>query len=155
MFDIGWQELLVIAVVALIVIGPKDLPRALKAITQWIGKLRALAHDFQRGLDDVVREAELDDLKKKLTETTSTDIARQIENTIDPTGEISKNLDLNQVEQDLQQKARAMTEGEASSAGEPPKALPSPESSSESFPAAPSNTASAPVPPADKTAGGT
>lgn len=149
MFDIGWQELLVIAVVALIVIGPKDLPRALKAITQWIGKLRALANDFQRGLDDVVREAELDDLKKKLTETTSVDVARQIENTIDPTGEVAKSLDLNEVERDLERNARTMAEGDVPSAADSPPALPAPEPA----PPASSTPEERPASPPDKAVG--
>ena len=65
MFDIGWQELLVLAVLAIIVVGPKDLPRAIKTVTQWIRKARSMARDLQDGLDEVVREAELDDIKKE------------------------------------------------------------------------------------------
>ena len=63
MFDIGWQELFILAVLAIIVVGPKDLPRAIKAVTHWIRKVRSMARDLQDGLDDVVREAELDDIK--------------------------------------------------------------------------------------------
>jgi sec-independent protein translocase protein TatB len=65
MFDIGWQELLVLAVLAIIVIGPKDLPRAIKTVTYWIRKARSMARDLQDGLDEVVREAELDDIKRE------------------------------------------------------------------------------------------
>ena len=63
MFDIGWQELFILAVLAIIVVGPKDLPRAIKTVTHWIRKARSMARDLQDGLDDVVREAELDDIK--------------------------------------------------------------------------------------------
>lgn len=86
MFDIGWPELLVIAVVALVVIGPKDLPRVLFTVGKWVRKARALAGDFQSGLDDMVREAELDDLKKKAVAARDFSIQRELEKTVDPTG---------------------------------------------------------------------
>ena len=59
MFDIGWSEMAVILMVALIVIGPKDLPRVARTIGKWTGKARAMAREFQRSLDDMAREAEL------------------------------------------------------------------------------------------------
>ncbi|HVT55306.1 MAG TPA: Sec-independent protein translocase protein TatB, partial [Xanthobacteraceae bacterium] len=64
MFDIGWSELLVIGVVALVVIGPKELPGVVRTIAQNIGKLRRLASDFQGQFNDAIREMELADLKK-------------------------------------------------------------------------------------------
>lgn len=65
MFDIGSSELLLIAVVAVLVIGPKDLPRALYKLGQVIGKGRAMARHFRSGIDTMIREAELDELKKQ------------------------------------------------------------------------------------------
>ncbi len=65
MFDIGWQELFILAVLAIIVIGPKDLPRAIRTISKGVRKARSMARDLQDGMDDVIREAELDDLKEK------------------------------------------------------------------------------------------
>ena len=94
MFDIGWQELFILAVLAIIVIGPKDLPKAVGTITKWIRKARAMARDFQDGLDDVAREAELDDLKKELDSPGGLDVAKRIEQAVDPTGEITKDMDL-------------------------------------------------------------
>jgi sec-independent protein translocase protein TatB len=67
MFDIGWTELLVIAVVAIVVIGPKDLPRAMRAVGQWTTKVKRMAGDFQRQFNEAVREAELEDVKKEVT----------------------------------------------------------------------------------------
>lgn len=64
MFDIGWSELGVIALVALIVIGPKDLPKVMREAGRWVRKARSLAYDFQRGVDDMARESELDDIKR-------------------------------------------------------------------------------------------
>jgi sec-independent protein translocase protein TatB len=74
MFDIGWGELVVIGVVALIVIGPKELPALLRTLGQGMAKLRAMANDFQHQFNDAMREAELDDLRKeaeKLTDMAS------------------------------------------------------------------------------------
>ncbi len=65
MFDIGSSELLLIIVVAVVVIGPKDLPRALYKLGQIIGKGRAMTRHFRAGLDAMVREAELEELQKK------------------------------------------------------------------------------------------
>jgi len=67
MFDIGWTELLLIAVVAIVVIGPKDLPRAMRTVGQWTTKVKRMAGDFQRQFNEAVREAELDDVKKEVS----------------------------------------------------------------------------------------
>lgn len=66
MLDIGWAELFVIAVVAIIVVGPKDLPRMLRMLGQAIGKFRSVASDFQGQFNDVLREAELDDIRENI-----------------------------------------------------------------------------------------
>jgi len=94
MFDIGWSELAVIALVALLVIGPKDLPKAMRTAALWIRKIRALAHEFQSGLNEIVREAELDELKRDIDRATATDIKGHIANTIDPSGSVERELDL-------------------------------------------------------------
>lgn len=65
MFDIGAAELLVIIVVAVIVIGPKDLPLAMRVAGRWIGKMRRISAHFRSGIDTMVREAELEDMEKK------------------------------------------------------------------------------------------
>ena len=64
MFDIGWSELVVIGVVALIAIGPKELPGVLRMIGQWVGKARRMAADFQGQFNEAMREAEMADIKK-------------------------------------------------------------------------------------------
>lgn len=68
MFDIGWSEFLVIAVVALIAIGPKELPGVLRTIGQWMGKARRMAAEFQGQFQEAMREAEMADLKKSFDE---------------------------------------------------------------------------------------
>jgi sec-independent protein translocase protein TatB len=65
MFDIGWSELLVVGIVALVVIGPKDLPKVFRAAGQMIAKVRAMAGEFQGQFQDAMREAEIADLKKE------------------------------------------------------------------------------------------
>ncbi|WP_371423977.1 Sec-independent protein translocase protein TatB [Tardiphaga sp.] len=64
MFDIGWSELVVIAVVALIAIGPKELPGVLRMVGQWMGKARRMASEFQGQFNEAMREAEMADVKK-------------------------------------------------------------------------------------------
>ena len=66
MFDISWSELLIIGIVALIVIGPKELPGALRTLGQWMSKIRRMASEFQGQFQDAMREAELADLKKEM-----------------------------------------------------------------------------------------
>ena len=68
MFDIGWSEFVVIAVVALIAIGPKELPGVLRMVGQWVGKARKMAGEFQGQFQEAMREAEMADLKKSFDE---------------------------------------------------------------------------------------
>ncbi len=65
MFDIGFPEMAVIAMIAVIVIGPKELPRALSTAGKWMGKARGVMSNFRSGLDAMVREAELQEMEKK------------------------------------------------------------------------------------------
>ncbi|WP_420348052.1 Sec-independent protein translocase protein TatB [Pelagibius sp.] len=100
MFDIGWTEMMVIALIALIVIGPKDLPGTLKTVSQWVRKARSLTREFQSGIDDMVREAELDDARKMLEETRRGNLEKTISNAIDPTGDVAEEV------RDIEREAR-------------------------------------------------
>lgn len=71
MFDIGWSELVVIGIVALIAIGPKELPGVLRSIGQWVGKIKHMASDFQGQFQEAMREAEVADLKKQFDDASS------------------------------------------------------------------------------------
>lgn len=93
MFDIGWSEMAIVLLVALIVIGPKDLPRVARTMGQWVGKGRAMAREFQRALEDMAREAELDKVKSEIEKAGRTDVGKTIEKSIDPSGELSKAFD--------------------------------------------------------------
>lgn len=68
MFDVGWSELVVIGVVALVVIGPKELPGVIRSVGRAVGKLRTMAGDFRTQFDDAMREADLHEVKKTFTE---------------------------------------------------------------------------------------
>jgi sec-independent protein translocase protein TatB len=68
MFDVAPTELLLVVVVALVVIGPKDLPKAMRFVGKWMGKARSMARHFRTGLDTMVREAELEELEKQWRE---------------------------------------------------------------------------------------
>ncbi|MFC0205230.1 Sec-independent protein translocase protein TatB [Novosphingobium soli] len=68
MFDIGASELLMIVIVAVVVIGPKDMPMALRTAGRWIGKMRKMSNHFRSGLDAMVREAELEEMERKWRE---------------------------------------------------------------------------------------
>jgi sec-independent protein translocase protein TatB len=70
MFDFGWTEFLIIGIVALIAIGPKELPGVLRGLGHWIGKVRRMASDFQDQFKEALREAEVADLKKQFDEAT-------------------------------------------------------------------------------------
>src|SRR5262249_47192624 len=82
MFDIGWSELLVIGVVALIAIGPKELPGVLRSVGQWMTKIRRMAAEFQGQFQEAMREAEMADLKKQAEELN--DAARNLTSNFDP-----------------------------------------------------------------------
>ncbi len=94
MFDIGWQELFIVAILAIIVIGPKDLPRAVRTVMRAIRKLRSMAGEFQAGLDEVAREAELDDIRREANKIAHYDVTKEIKDNLDPDGEIEKAADL-------------------------------------------------------------
>ena len=93
MFEIGWSELLLIAVVALIAIGPKELPTVLRTLGQWTSKLRRMASEFQSQFQEALREAELADLKKQVDDMTSQ--AQSYAN-FDPVSEVRRELESTQ-----------------------------------------------------------
>ena len=68
MFELGWQELIILMLIALIVVGPKDLPRIVKTAGQWMGKARGYARDFQRTIEEAADATEIDAIKKEIDE---------------------------------------------------------------------------------------
>ena len=116
MFDIGWTELLLIAVVAIVVIGPKDLPRAMRTVGQWTTRVRRMAGDFQRQFNEAVREAELEDVKKEVTKLGK----------IDPMADLKKSL--TKVDTDLKADLKKVDDGIAQSLAKPDAVNPVPKS---------------------------
>src|SRR6267154_695520 len=86
LFDIGWSELLLIGVVALVFIGPKDLPRALRVAGYWVRRARTLSREFQSSIDQMIRDAELDEIRQDLKKATEFDIEKEFQKTVDPAG---------------------------------------------------------------------
>jgi sec-independent protein translocase protein TatB len=92
-FDVGWSEMAVILLVALVVIGPRDLPKVARTMGKWVAKGRAMAREFQTAIEDMAREAELDKVKGEIEKAGRTNLSKTIENTIDPTGELGRAFD--------------------------------------------------------------
>jgi len=89
---LDWNELLLIGAAALIFIGPKELPGALRTMGKFVAKARGMARDFQTNVDDMVREAELDEVKKQVQKLGDGGLERLVQDTVDPTGQIEKAL---------------------------------------------------------------
>ena len=84
MFDIGWPELLVIATVLIVVVGPKDLPGMLRTFGRTMSKLRGMAAEFRTQFDDALREAELDEVRKAVDDVRSFDPRKAAKDAVDP-----------------------------------------------------------------------
>ncbi len=84
MFDIGWSELLIIAIVMIVVVGPKDLPKMLRAFGKATARMRATANEFKQQFDEALKEAELDDVKTIIDETRKLDPRSKITQVFDP-----------------------------------------------------------------------
>ena len=92
MFDLGWQEFMLIALIALIVVGPKDLPRVIRAVSQGIRRVRGVAREFHSSLEEVAREAELDDIRKQARDLANEGLDESLRKDLDPMGEIEHSI---------------------------------------------------------------
>jgi sec-independent protein translocase protein TatB len=93
MFDLAWSEIVLIAVVALVVIGPKDLPGAIRGLAQGIQKLRRMAGEFQSHVDEMVREAKLDEVRDQINQIRNFDLKGEIERAVDADGTIRRTFE--------------------------------------------------------------
>jgi sec-independent protein translocase protein TatB len=98
MFDFAWSEIALIAVVALIAIGPKDMPVAIRTVTGWIKKARRMAAEFQTHVDEMVREADLHEVRASINEIRNFDVRGEIERTVDADGSIRSTFASNPLE---------------------------------------------------------
>jgi sec-independent protein translocase protein TatB len=114
MFDISWSEFLLIGVVALIVIGPKELPGVLRTLGQYTRKVRGMAADFQNQFQEAMREAEMADLKKQVD-----DIAQDVKS-FDPLKDVRSDLEATSKEIERSLEAKPEPKAEAEPKAEPP-----------------------------------
>ena len=92
MFDLSWGEMAVVGVVALVVLGPKELPNALRTIRNLTKTARKLASEFQSGVNEIVREADLEDARKLAQGVSKGSISKAIEKAVDPTGDLKTTI---------------------------------------------------------------
>jgi sec-independent protein translocase protein TatB len=118
MFDISWTEFLLIGIVALIVIGPKELPAVMRSLGQWTRKIRSLAADFQNQFHEAMREAEMADLKKQVD-----DVASDIKN-YDPLKDVRS--DVEAIGKDLYESVKSSDQAADKDPSNTPDAVPPP-----------------------------
>ncbi len=145
MFDIGWSELVVIGIVALIAIGPKELPTVLRTIGQYMGKVRRMASEFQGQFQEAMREAEVADLKKQADDLSSTVSSYT---NYDPMADVQKSMEAAVAPEPGENTVAAAPVPSAEAASPPPIDVPLPEP-----PAPVTNDDFAPAPPPPKQAG--
>lgn len=120
MFDLGWQEFILIAIVAIIVVSPKDLPQAIRAVTQFARQLRGLSREFRSGVSELVREVELDDLRRQVNKAGGVDELNDLTSGVDPTGSLTEDFDPRQFAREL--KRRVHPESSSTGDGAKPEA---------------------------------
>jgi sec-independent protein translocase protein TatB len=98
MFDFAWSEIAVIAAVALVLIGPKDMPVAIRTITGMIKKARRMAGEFQTHVDEMMREANLDEVRQSLNDIRNFDLKAEVERQVDPDGSLRETFAQNPLE---------------------------------------------------------
>ena len=119
MFDIGWTELVIVGIVALIVIGPRELPKTLRTVGQLMTKVRRMASEFQGQFNEAIREAELDELRKE---------AEKFTNITNPLGDFDPLSDVkSQIESAVEDKPKPKAETASGTVPEPPPAEAAPE----------------------------
>lgn len=138
MFDIGWQELFLIGIVALVVVGPKDLPKVLRTTARVMQKARSMSREFQASLAEMAREAELDEIKRKVEDSARFDLGDELRKSMDPTGKLSADFDPTEFNRQLKESIergpplRAEPPMERSPTGQP-----QPHAAAPSFPSQP------------------
>ncbi len=146
MFDIGWSEFLVIGVVALIVIGPKELPGVLRMVGQWTTKVRRMASEFQGQFQEAMREAEMADLKKEVDNLSDT--AKDFTSGMASHFDMSDTKDATKWEPKVESNPESTTEPNPELKSEDKPELmtgPTPETAAPAAEAAPAEAAAAPV----------
>jgi sec-independent protein translocase protein TatB len=139
MFDFSWSEIAVIAGVALVLIGPKDMPVAIRTISNMIKKARRMAGEFQTHVDEMMRDANLDEVRQSINEIRNFNLKSEVERAVDPDGSLRSTFAENPFEEQYQPAAAATLEPETSTipaTGPEPEVAPEP-APCHSFSAAP------------------
>ena len=101
MLDIGWTELLVVGLVLIVVVGPKDLPKVLRTIGQWTRKVKKIARDFQDNIEDIARESEIDEVRNNFNDTIN--ISESISNPASPEDNLKEMIIPNITEDEVEE----------------------------------------------------
>ena len=126
----GWWELSIVGLILVLVLGPKELPHAMRTIARFMRKARRLAGEFQGHMDEIVREADLDEVGKAVTSIKNKDMGSMIAQTVDPTGELTRDIDstLADARKEVQDiKTAAGPDAIAPGKSAPPQITPKPE----------------------------
>jgi sec-independent protein translocase protein TatB len=148
MFDIGWQELILIGIVALVAIGPKDLPAAMRTLARLVSRGRAMSREFQSGVAEVMREAELDELRRKVDRAGRLDLGAVVKDQIDPTGTLTADFDPADFARRLKEEVEAGPPVRRPDPGTPDPGTPDPGTPDPGTPETAAAPAPAPSPPA-------
>ena len=92
MFDFGWWELAIVGLIMILVLGPKELPHAMRSIARFMRKARRLASEFQGHVDDIIREVDKDEVMQTVRSIKNQDVNKLITETVDPGGELAKEI---------------------------------------------------------------
>lgn len=142
MFDFAWSELAMIGALSVLLLGPKQLPETMRSLAKIVRKLRGLSAEFQGHFNEMVREAELEELRAQVQKLSSSSVQAEVTKLVDPSGELSNALQLDPgaaVEHQMVESATVAADEAASTALVPDPAAPAPAAS----PAAPSPTVEA------------
>ena len=101
MLDIGWTELLVVGLVLIVVVGPKDLPKVLRTIGQWTRKIKKIARDFQDNIEDIARESEIDEVRNSFDDSLS--LSENLSNSINPEDSLKEMITPNISEEEVKE----------------------------------------------------
>lgn len=119
MFDFAWSEIVLIGVVALIAIGPKDMPAALKAVAGVVKKARRMAAEFQTHVDEMMREADLHEVREQIDQIRNFDIRSEVERTVDPDGSLRETFATNPLDPAAARPTEATPAASEAALGEP------------------------------------
>lgn len=124
MFDIGWTEMMVVVLVLILVVGPKDLPKVVRTVGQWTAKARRMSREFTSSLEEIGRETELDDLRRDLNSIGGGSSVTALNKHIDPDGSLKKAIDGNVAGSVESQPAEALAKPAALEEDDKPASIP-------------------------------